>query len=133
MRVEWEGEALLIRPVATDEEALVFQTWIRSYRPLMKGVEHQAYHQGQRRRVERLWRLTSVAVTERAPEAPHAWVCGRFGVLHYVYVPFELRRRGLAKLLVRSVCGPDVDVSHRWPFESMPKGWRANEYRLEDS
>lgn len=51
----------------------------------------------------------------------HAWACAGPDALHYVYVPPELRREGIAKRLITSLLGeyPEhVNITHRWPFES---------------
>lgn len=51
----------------------------------------------------------------------HAWACGELGVLHYVYVPPELRGNGLgAQLIALAVGGylERINVTHEWPGES---------------
>lgn len=129
--VEWHGEQLLLRPAASTDRSFIFATWMRSYRQLQTHVAYDAYHRGQERRVERLWRLTTVACRESAPDTIHAWVCGKPGVLHYAYVPPDLREKGLARTIIAAVCGNPLDFTHRWPF-NLPQGWRPNEYLLED-
>lgn len=135
---------MLLRPAATTDRSYVFATWMRSYWLTQRnaGLSYEAYHAGQARRVERLWRSTMVACREAAPDTIHGWVCGSAGLLHFVYVPDgdpkgvgkpSLRRKGLGALLVRSVCGKPLDFTHRWPFPTLPPGWRPNEYRLEES
>jgi GNAT superfamily N-acetyltransferase len=54
-------------------------------------------------------------------ETVHAWAASGPDVLHYVYVPPELRRKGFARRLITSLLGeyPErINVTHRWPFES---------------
>ncbi len=51
----------------------------------------------------------------------HAWACGEAGLLHYVYVPPELRGHGLARDAITQLLGeyPEhVNVTHPWPRES---------------
>lgn len=51
----------------------------------------------------------------------HAWACGDVGLLHYVYVPPELRGHGLARRLITELLGDypkHVNVTHPWPRES---------------
>ena len=51
----------------------------------------------------------------------HAWACGDLGMLHYVYVPPELRRKGLARRLITALLGDypqHINVTHGWPRES---------------
>lgn len=53
--------------------------------------------------------------------AIHAWACGAPDLLHYVYVPPELRGHGLARRAVTALLGgyPSViDVTHPWPAAS---------------
>lgn len=133
MRVEWQGEQLLLRPAKVTDRAFVFATWMRSYRQTQHLVEYESYHRGQVRRVERLWDRARIICREPSPDTIHGWVCGDTGLLHYVYVPPDLRGRGLAREVVRAVCGPKLEFTHRWPFDTLPQGWRPNEYRLEES
>lgn len=52
----------------------------------------------------------------------HAWACGEGeNVLHYAYVPPELREQGFARRLITALFGgyPErIHVTHKWPFES---------------
>lgn len=51
----------------------------------------------------------------------HAWACGDLGLLHYVYVPPELRKKGLARRLITELLGEypkHINVTHPWPRES---------------
>lgn len=48
----------------------------------------------------------------------HAWACGEGPTLHYVYVPPELRGRGVARRVITALLDgyPDhADCSHPWP------------------
>lgn len=129
----WNGQTFAIRYAVPSDEAYVFGTWLNGYRHAMRHVEHGAYFAGQRRRIRQLWPDVHVLCRAVAPDSIYAWVCGRPGVLHYVYILPELQRRGLARALVTEICGEEVDMTHRWPWSKSPRGWRPNEYRLEDS
>lgn len=62
-----------------------------------------------------------VSVLASDARTVHAWACSSDDVLHYAYVPPELRGHGLARRAIEHVMGayPDrVVVSHRWPYES---------------
>lgn len=51
----------------------------------------------------------------------HAWAAGGPDVLHYVYVPPELRGEGLARRVITELFDgyPDhIDVTHPWPRAS---------------
>lgn len=61
----------------------------------------------------------------------HAWACGDGDVLHYVYVPPELRREGLARRAITALFGeyPErIHVTHEWPRAS--SRFRFAPYRL---
>lgn len=134
MRLEWEGTELLLRPATATDRAFIFATWMRSYwQTKSSSVAYEQYHRRQPARIERLWPSSTIACREAKPDTIHAWVCGSPGALHYVYVPPDLREKGLARKLVRAVCGSELAFSHEWPFRRLPGGWRHNEYLLEES
>jgi hypothetical protein len=132
VHVEWQGQQLLLRPATVTDRAFIFATWMRSYREQHRDVDYEQYHRCQVRRVERLWDRAHIVCREQAADTIHAWVCGSPGVLHYVYVPPNLRRKKLAETAVRAVCGHAVAFSHQWPFAPVPRGWKHNEFLLED-
>lgn len=136
MILTWHGQQLLLRSAEESDKAKIYSTWIRSYREQQTDMHRQAYYAGQRRRVDRLWRYTTVASSPDVQVSIHAWICGLPGtpaLVHYVYVPPDLRGKGLMRALVRTLFGYDVEYTHRFPFENPPSGMRPNEYRLEDS
>lgn len=72
------------------------------------------------RLVNRILDTARVVVLASGPTV-HAWACGDEGMLHYAYVPPELRERGMARELVTALLGdyPErVRVTHPWPFTS---------------
>lgn len=51
----------------------------------------------------------------------HAWAAGEAGALHYVYVPPELRNKGIARRAVSALFGsyPErIRITHPWPRPS---------------
>ncbi len=59
-----------------------------------------------------------VLASDEAARTLHAWAAGVGDVLHYVYVPPELRGHDLARRVMTAVLGgyPDrITVSHPWP------------------
>lgn len=60
-------------------------------------------------------RVVCLATDERTV---HAWAAGAVDVLHYVYVPPELRGEGLARRAISALLGsyPErITVTHPWP------------------
>lgn len=48
----------------------------------------------------------------------HAWACGEGNILHYVYVPDELRNKGCARRVITELLGEYADrinTTHMWP------------------
>lgn len=129
------GDAVLelrhvaVHPVDPEERAMVFATWIRSYKDVATGagVCPSTYFLEQDRVISRLFSLTHIAFRAEAPSVIHGWVCGRPGVLHYAYVRPDIRRCGLARQMVDEVCGGSLDYTHRWPYKP-PAMWSFNPY-----
>ncbi len=51
----------------------------------------------------------------------HVWASGHGGALDYVYIPPELRGKGMARRVITALFGryPDhINVTHQWPRES---------------
>lgn len=100
-------------------------TWVRSLAASRSG-EHRADT------LRRYWTIvdrildepaTRVAVlaTDAAGRTIHAWAASTGGVLHYAYVPLELRGHGLARRAITEVLGgyaDRIDITHDWPFTS---------------
>lgn len=86
--------------------AFVYATWLRSYRRMFTGeLGALPWFEAQRRIVTDLMPLVHCMVSPAAPQTIHAWVCGSPGVLHYAYVPRELRGNGIGRDLVKAVAG----------------------------
>lgn len=65
-----------------------------------------------------------VIVLATSDIAAHAFAAGDGDVLHYVYVPKELRGRGLARRAITALLGEysaRIHVSHPWPRANHPR------------
>ena len=100
--------------MAPEHRAYVVSTWARGQRYGLRTRQAFAFVN------TLLDTAPSVKVAARG-RCVHAWACGDGDVLHYVYVPPELRGHGLARRLITELFGeyPEhVDCSHPWPRES---------------
>lgn len=121
-----ERVELALRPMVDGDLAFVMSTWMRSYAGRVQGiVRKDVFHEHHRRLAERLIasERVTVACSPTSETTIHGWCCtgNASPVLHYAYVPPELRRVGLAREMIRSSLGayPErIDASHRWPWPS---------------
>lgn len=125
-------------PDRPGERSFIISTWVRSYGHVRANISRSQYAALHGRLVEKLLSAARarvvVACSENAPDALHGWACGAAPSLHYVYVPPELRRSGLARALVYAALGTyadTIDVTHRWPFSS--KRFHFNPYPLMEA
>jgi hypothetical protein len=118
------------------ERGFVISTWHRSYGHTRAGVDRSVYGAEQGDLVERILDAdhtrTVVACSGKNDDTLHAWACGRPpALLHYAYVPPELRRDGLATRLIAHLLGgvrEQIDATHQWPF--LGPRFRFNPYPL---
>lgn len=112
--------------------AFILATWIRSYIPVLRKrfglADPDVLSQEEAKQAETLWEQTQIVGSEDDDFTVHAWVCGSPGRLDYVYVPPELRRKGLAGALIKHVCGHTYEYGRPWPFKGNPNGGRYNPY-----
>ncbi len=108
-------EGLALRAMEPSDRAFVASTWVRSYKDASLP---KAFLTGHSRVVDSLLSRVGATVLCDAGDTNtlHGWACTEGQVLHYVYVPMELRKQGFAKLLIPDA--PLVLVSHKWPFDS---------------
>lgn len=95
-----------------EHRGFVCSTWANGQRGLRRGPAF--------RLANRLIDTTPVLVLASG-RTVHAWACGDGDVLHYAYVPPELRESGVARRLITALFGnyPDrIRVTHPWPFSS---------------
>lgn len=129
--MEFQDGLSLVR--ATNEHrAFIHGTWFRSYWQQSKGkLSHSVFADGEPRLIESCYGLCHVLTTDGS--SIHGWVCGKMGLLHYVYVPTELRGNGFGSKMVLSLTGvgPDYTRENRW-IKQKVKG-TFNPYRLQES
>jgi GNAT superfamily N-acetyltransferase len=102
-----------VEPMRAEHRGYVCSTWARGQRIGLRT--RPAF-----RLVNRIVDASRVVVIASGPTV-HAWACGDGDVLHYVYVPRELRGRGIARRLISQLFEgyPErVRVTHPWPFSS---------------
>jgi GNAT superfamily N-acetyltransferase len=133
LRLVTDGEELTlpVYPASKTHRSFILATWVKSYAPVLRkwlgdgiGLEEEA------QQAETLWGQTLVCGSENDEFTIHAWVCGSPGVLHYVYVPPDLRGKGIAGALIRHVCGHKFQYGRPWPFRKEPSGGQYNPYLL---
>ena len=108
-----------------EDRRFVVPTWVRSLAMSRRG-------QCRTDTLRKYWSIVDrvlddpdtrvmVAASDMAARTIHAWAAATGDVLHYAYVPPELRREGLARRVITAALGlyPDiVSTSHAWPFAS---------------
>lgn len=105
-----------VRPYADTDESFVCSSWIRSYKcngsPWTPAAVH---HRLITATIER--DTTLVAHAPGDPNLIYGYACGVRGQLHYMFVKLDMRGYGIARELVKQVCGegPRLYVSH-WTF-----------------
>lgn len=111
---------LLLRPMQAEDRGFVASTWVQSYKdaPVPK-----AFLEGHARVVDVLLaRCAALVLCHREDTSIlSGWVCGSPSVLHYVYVPHDLRGNLLAKAMVSAAMGGYpalIPTSHKWPHHT---------------
>jgi hypothetical protein len=74
--------------------------------------------------------LVKVLVDHADDTVIHGWICGKQGLLHWGYLPPELRKLGLFKSMVRRVCGKNVQYTRKSRSYRAPGYWVHNPYRV---
>lgn len=123
-----EEVTLPLTQAGPQHRSYILATWVRSYAPqLRKWLGSVPEEEGLQ--AEKLWDQ-SLVVTDDDGFTVHAWVCGSPGLLHYVYVPPELRRKGVAEALIKHLCGHTYEYGRPWPYKKEPNGGKYNPYIL---
>lgn len=120
---------MIIREMTARDRRYVVPTWAH-------GSRYDGMHRRDRfALVDRLLdagaRCIVLATDERTV---HAWACGDDDLLHYAYVPPELRGEGLARQAITALFGeyPErIYVTHEWPRAS--SRFRFAPYRLRQA
>lgn len=101
------GEELFLRPADDRHRNYVLSTCVRETSLLLmrnglrkKQVEKAAEFIA-KTLIDHVW----VVTTEQSPSTAHGWICAVNGTLLFVYVPHELRKQGIAKHMMKEVCG----------------------------
>jgi hypothetical protein len=98
---------LTLVPAEPRHRGFVISTWVRSAaESWKKKMPYSVVVDGESKAAERLYPYVHVLTSDG--DSIHGWCCGKPGLLHYAYVPPELRGSGIGGLMVRAVCGPDV-------------------------
>lgn len=127
---EAEPVTLPLTQAGLQHRNFILATWVKSFQPLLRKWLGDANLLSQESaQAETLWEQTWI-VTSEDGFTVHAWVAGVPGVLHYVYVPPDLRGKGIARALIRHVCGHTFQYGRPWPFKKAPSGGTYNPYLL---
>lgn len=131
--------AFTMRVGGADDHAFVLESWLQSDKHSPSGRDDgRGYMVRQKVRIRRILKRSELRVlcSRDAPEAILAWavvlppnkrgfVDLDWAVVYYVYVRHELRRQGLARLLLADLKGVAVTYTHRPVVRGLtpPAGW----------
>lgn len=95
-------------------KALIYRTWLMRYAAAMRPVTiaPDAWYDEHRAVIDELWPRVRALVDPRAPDVIHGYVCGRLGVLDWVWVGRDIRGGGLGRAMLDSVCGESGIATH---------------------
>lgn len=118
------------RPLAASDRRFVVPTWVQavSHGPQQcRRLLRATYGLAVDRILDAPDTRGAVVCSEAKPDVIHAYaVASTDGVLHFAYVPPELRGQGLARQVISAVLGgyPErITVSHPWPWQSPRFAW----------
>ena len=135
MEGDLEPVTLPVTKAGQEHRSYILSTWVKSYQPFLRkwlpNLDKAAELEG--KLAETHWEQTSIVTSPSDEFTIHAWVAGLPGVLHYVYVPPDLRGKGIARALIRHVCGHTFQYGRPWPFKKAPSGGTYNPYLLGNS
>lgn len=127
-----EEVTLPLTRVGPQHRSYILATWVKSYQSVLRKwlpqLKNSAELEGSQ--AETLWEQTFIVTSPNDDFTVHAYVVGSPGVLHYVYVPPDLRGKGIARALIRHVCGHTYEYGRPWPFKKEPSGGTYNPYLL---
>lgn len=133
-----EEVTLPVLEATEKHKSFILATWVKSHTPSLRvffpGQENIGLAdliKEEAKSSETLWKDRTLIVTSPGDSFTiHAWICGEQGRLDYVYVPPELRRKGIASALIDFRCGRDYQYGRRWPFMEVPFNGKRNPYLL---
>jgi hypothetical protein len=128
-----DGIDLQIRPYHQADYGFVLDAWLKNYKD-HSSTSPSMYWNEQKLAIDHLLEhaYTYVLCSPDDKQALHGFVCGEMGrYIHYVYIPFKLRKNGLARELIRYLLGsyPDTIVSSHAGFGAS-KRFMTNEHLL---
>ncbi len=133
------GEAveMFLRAMQGSDLNYIRNSWIRNYQPFAK-VSSGIFTRNHPRIIDELLSSRSastvVACTGDDPMVVHGWACGETdGPLHWVFVPYPLRGRGIARELIKAVLGgypTNINVTHRFKSYDSASRFSYNPYLL---
>lgn len=121
--------AFTVRVGVVDDHAFAIESWLQSDKHSPSGRDDgRGYMARAKVRIRRILGRSELRVlcSKDAPEAILAWaVVQPPTILYYVYVRHELRRQGLARLLLADLKGVAVTYTHRPVVRGLtpPAGW----------
>lgn len=123
MNIEFPDGLNIIR-ADKSHRGFIISTWVRSCWQTLRASDKLAYSTyigNEPARAEAHYSSAHVLSTDG--ESIHGWVCGIPGVLHYVYVPLELRGSGVGRSLVLAICGERFEHAreNQWLKKVFPK------------
>jgi len=126
----------VITEAKREHRSFVLSTWVRSYRDAFsKELQYDLIVKRESKFAEEAFDAGLVFVDTSDGYSINGWVCGvyeRPSLLHWVYVPPELRGMGVASNLIKEILGSKPEVS-RCPKvlrnSKLPVG-RWNPYRI---
>jgi hypothetical protein len=123
-----------VRAPDDGDTAFIRATWMRTARPLLRGVPDAVFHHdrvGYRRCVEGYLErgTTLVACDPGEPDVIYAWACAEDGVLHCAYTRLPFRKRGLATELVRRL--GVYDRAHPVATMEVPRWWQTRNWEID--
>lgn len=123
LKIQTEGEELNlpIIPATKAHRSYILSTWVKSYVSVVRNghanVDLSIYLREEPKVAEALWHKSLVISGENDPFIIHGWICSEPNILHFVYIPPELRGKGIAKALTYHYAGPSYEYGRRWPFK----------------
>lgn len=120
MNISIDGIDLKIRPYQEGDYGFILDSWLKNYKDHC-STSPSMYWAEQKLIIDRLLKTadTYVLCSPEDETALHGYVCGEMGrYIHYVYIPFKLRKNGLARELIRHLLGsyPETIVSSHAGF-----------------
>lgn len=112
-----------------EDRRFIVPTWVRSLASFRRIAPMGKHWRAVDRVLDAHDTRVMVLASDSAARTIHAWAAATGEVLHYAYVPPELRREGLARSCITSLLGgyPErIGITHAWPFTSPRFVWQSH-------